>query len=438
MSPPELDALRTAIEDFLPAYLRDMERLVGIDCGTYTKAGVDEVGAWTSRKLEELGASVARHANADFGDTIIGTWERDVAGSSVLVIGHLDTVFEPGTDAERPFAIRDRRAHGPGVSDMKAGLLTGLYAIAALRAVAEARSPDAATRSPEAASAPVAEWLPVGRLVFIANPDEEIGSPTSTPLIEEEARHADAALVLEGARENGDIVSARKGHLMLRFAVHGRAAHSGVEPEKGRNAILEAAHKTVALHALNGRFPGASVNVGVVQGGTRPNIVAESATLEIDVRAVGRRELEAVEAAIRAVADASSVPDTRTDIELLSRHWPMERTEASGWLVEHAVDVATRLGFDLHDAATGGASDGNTTSGLGVPTIDGLGPIGGLDHGPDEYVDLDSIVPRTTLLAGLLKAIGADPRFRGEPSASAAAGAGGQRAAASRPERRHG
>ena len=129
--------------------------------------------------------------------------------------------------------------------------------------------------------------------------------------------------------------------------------------------------------------------------------------------------------------------DTRTDIELLSRHWPMERTEASGWLVEHAVDLAARLGFDLHDAATGGASDGNTTSGLGVPTIDGLGPIGGLDHGPDEYVDLDFIVPRTTLLAGLLEAIGADPRFRGEPSASAA-GAGSQRAAASRPERRHG
>jgi hypothetical protein len=171
MSPPELEALRTAMEDLLPAYLRDLERLVGIDCGTYTKAGVDEVGAWTARRLEELGASVTRHANADFGDTIIGTWERDVAGSSVLVIGHLDTVFEPGTVAERPFAIRDGRAHGPGVSDMKAGLLTGLYAIAALRAIAEARSgtPRRAPRRPR----PLTRWwLPVSRLVFIANPDE--------------------------------------------------------------------------------------------------------------------------------------------------------------------------------------------------------------------------------------------------------------------------
>jgi glutamate carboxypeptidase len=251
------------------------------------------------------------------------------------------------------------------------------------------------------------------RLVFIANPDEEIGSPSSTPLIEDEAQRADVALVLEGARENGDIVSARKGHLMLRFVIHGRAAHSGVEPEKGRSAILEAAHKIVALHDLNGRFPGASVNVGVVRGGTRPNIVADSTSLEIDVRAVERRELESLEAAILAVAESSTVADVTTSVEVKSHHWPMERTTASARLVAHAAEVAVRLGFELHDAATGGASDGNTTASLGVPTIDGLGPIGGLDHGPGEYVELDSIVPRTTLLAGLLQAIGADPYFAG-------------------------
>ena len=404
MSRAELDALRAATEAALPAYLHDLQRLVDVDCGTYTKAGVDEVGAWTSRRLEELGATVVRHAGAELGDTIVGTWERVETGPSVLIIGHLDTVFEPGTVAERPFTIRDRRAYGPGVSDMKAGLLTGLYAIAALRTVAAARSPD---HAPDA----LAGWLPVGRLVFIANPDEEIGSPSSTPLIEEEARRADAALVLEGARENGDVVSARKGHLMLRFSIHGRAAHSGVEPEKGRSAILEAAHKIVALHGLNGRFPGASVNVGVVHGGTRPNIVADSASLEIDVRAVERRELESLEAAIMAIAGSSSVADVSTIVEMMSHHWPMERTAASARLVQHAAEVAEGLGFELHDASTGGASDGNTTAGLGVPTIDGLGPIGGLDHGPGEYVELDSIVPRTTLLAGLLQAIGTDPHF---------------------------
>ena len=405
MSRAELDHLRAATEAALPEYLRDLERLVDVDCGSYTKAGVDEVGAWVAARLEELGASVVRHTNEDLGDTIVGTFETEATGPSVLLIGHLDTVFEPGTVTERPFAIRDRRAFGPGVSDMKAGLLTGLYALRALRAVAVGRSPEPAAVS-------MASWLPVGRLVFIAHPDEEIGSPASTAVILEHAARADVALVLESARENGDIVSSRKGHLDLRVHVRGRAAHAGVEPEKGRSAVLEAAHKIVALDGLNGRFPGVTVNAGVVHGGTRPNIVAESAAIDIDVRAVERRQLESVEAAITAIAEASTVPDVSTTIELVSRHWPMERTSDSARLVAHAVEVAAELGFGLSDAATGGASDGNTTAGLGVPTIDGLGPIGGQDHAPGEFVELDSIVPRTTLLAGLLLAIGRDPLLR--------------------------
>ena len=398
----ELDDLRAATERALPDYLRDLERLVNVDCGSYTKAGVDEVGRWAEQRLKDLGASVVRHANADLGDTIVGTFVRDEGGPSVLLIGHLDTVFDPGTAAARPFAIRDGRAYGPGVSDMKAGLLTGLYALGSLRAVdtGEPSRPGSAAGT---------SWLPVGRLVFVVNPDEEIGSPVSTPIITEHAAGADAALVLEAARENGDIVSARKGQMDLRLDIRGRSAHAGVEPEKGRSAILEAAHKIVALHDLNGRFPGVTVNAGVVSGGTRPNIVAESASIEVDVRAVERAQLESVEAAIKSIADTSTVPDVSTTIELVSRHWPMERTTASGRLVEHVAQVASQMGFELRDVATGGASDGNTTAGLGVPTIDGLGPIGGLDHAPTEYVDVASIVPRTTLLAGLLRSIGRDP-----------------------------
>lgn len=407
MAGADLEGLRAAIEAALPEYLRDLERLVDVDCGSYTKGGVDEVGAWTAHRLEELGAAVVRHANADLGDTIVGTFERDAAGTSVLLIGHLDTVFEPGTVAERPFTVRDGRAYGPGVSDMKAGLLTGLHALAALRAVATAPASEPAALS-------AASWLPVGRLVFIANPDEEIGSPASTAVILEQAARADAALVLEAGRENGDIVSSRKGQLALRLHIQGRAAHAGVEPEKGRSAVLEAAHKIVALHGLNGRFPGVTVNAGVVHGGTRPNIVAGNASIEIDVRAVDRAHLGSVEAAIMAIAGASTVAEVSSTVEVLSRHWPMERTGASRRLVKHAVEVAAELGFELADAATGGASDGNTTAGLGVPTIDGLGPIGGLDHAPGEYIELDSIVPRTTLLAGLLRAIGRDPLIGGK------------------------
>jgi glutamate carboxypeptidase len=274
---------------------------------------------------------------------------------------------------------------------MKSGLLAGLYAIKALLAVGP---------------------LPFGRLTYVANPDEEIGSPSSTPHIREIAAESDACLVLECARANGDIVSSRKGILHVRITIHGRAAHAGVEPEKGRSAILAAADLVTRLHALNGRWDGVTVNVGVIDGGTRPNVVAERCTLEVDVRAIRRADLEAAESEIRSLLGALSVPDTTVELAPMARWWPMEKLERSGRLVEHAQAIARRLGFEVRDAATGGASDANTTAGMGVPSIDGLGPIGGMDHSPAEYLEVASIVPRTALVAGLLLAIGRDPEVR--------------------------
>jgi glutamate carboxypeptidase len=390
----DLEALRGRVEQALPSLLADLERLVNIDCGSYSKAGVDAVGQWTAEFLDRMGAKVEQRAHDTLGETVVGTFEGAAgAGPRLLLIGHLDTVFDDGTAAERPFRIEGGRAYGPGVTDMKSGLLAGLYAIQAVRDALGA--------------------LPFERLVFVANPDEEIGSPSSSPHIRALAANADACLVLECARANGDIVSARKGILDLRLTVHGRAAHAGVEPEKGRNAIVEAARLVAALQALNGRWPGVTVNPGVISGGTRPNVVPERCTLEADIRAVARADLEAAEAAIRELAASTTVPDTRVEVEQMGRHWPMEKLERSGRLVEHVQAVAKRLGFEVRDTLTGGASDANTTAGLGVPTIDGLGPIGGNDHSPVEYLDVDSIVPRTTLLAGLLVAIARDPVVAG-------------------------
>ncbi len=226
------------------------------------------------------------------------------------------------------------------------------------------------------------------------------------------------ALVLESARANGDIVSARKGNLSVRLVVHGRAAHAGVEPEKGRSAILEAAHKTIALQALNGRWPGVTCNVGVLRGGTRPNVVPDEAVLEVDLRSPTRDSLVAAEAAIREIAAATIVPDVTCDVVEAGRHWPMERLPETAELVAAAAAIAGALGFDLHDAATGGASDANTTAGEGLPSLDGLGPIGGLDHSPDEYIEVESIADRTALLAGLLLAIGGDQRRNDFPQLS--------------------
>ncbi len=394
----ELAALEAAIRADEPAFLADLARLVNTDCGSYTLAGVDEVGRFVATFMTEHGATVEVRPDpaGTRGATVIGTWagsRATVGGPRILLIGHMDTVFDPGTAAARPFAIdADGIAHGPGVTDMKSGLLAGLYALRALSAAGP---------------------LPFERLIYIANPDEEIGSPSSTPHIREIAADSDVCLVLECARANGDIVSSRKGILDARITVHGRAAHAGVEPEKGRSAILAAADLVTRLHALNGRWDGVTINVGVINGGTRPNVVAEGCSFEVDLRAVRRADLEAAETEIRSMLGALAVPDVTAELEPMARWWPMEKLERSGRLVELAEAVARQLGFEVSDAATGGASDANTTSGMGVASIDGLGPIGGMDHSPAEYLEVASIVPRTALLAGLLLAIGRDPLVAG-------------------------
>lgn len=393
MDETELARLRTGVEARLARYLADLERLVNIDCGSYTKEGVDEVGRWTSGFLESLGAQVEIDRNEELGDTVVGRLgSGEARGRRLLLIGHMDTVFDPGTAAARPFHIEGGRATGPGVTDMKSGLLAGLYALEVVREVGGGA------------------W-PFADLVFVANPDEEIGSPVSTPVIHREADGTDVALVLECARANGDIVSSRKGVADLRVHLRGQAAHAGVEPEKGRSAILEAAHKTIALMSLPDRFSGVSCNVGVIGGGTRGNVVAESATLEVDLRSPTRSGMEAAEVALREICASSTVPDVSCEVEERHRHWPMEKLEASARLVEHTQMVADLLGFAVNDAATGGASDANTTAGMGIPTLDGLGPVGGNDHSPLEYLEIDSIVPRVTMLAGLILAVSRDRSF---------------------------
>ncbi len=398
VSAAELEALRARFDRELPAYLADLERLCSIDCGSYSPAGVNEVATWVAAVLGDVGARVERRPDPTgrHGDTVIAALEgRPGAGPRLLVIGHTDTVFDEGTAAARPFRVDGGVARGPGVSDMKGGLLAGLYAV---RAALAARAADGS---------------PFERLVFIANPDEEVGSPSSTPHIREIAASSDVCLVLEAARANGDIVSARKGIVDLRVTVHGRAAHAGVEPEKGRSAIVAGANLVRAIQALNGRWPDVTTNVGVFTSGSRPNVVPERAELEVDVRAMTGASLDAALAAVRAISEEPGVPDVTTELETIASWQPMEKLERSGRLVAHAVELASRLGFSTTDTATGGASDANTTSGLGVPSIDGLGPIGGLDHSPEEYLEVSSVVPRTTLVAALLLALGRDPVVAG-------------------------
>jgi glutamate carboxypeptidase len=383
----DLAALQTAVAARHPRYLAELEQLVGIDCGSYSPLGVNRVADFVVAALTELGAQVNRTAHQPsgaepaLGDLVVGHIEGD--GPRLLLIGHMDTVFPEGTAAARPFRTDGDRGLGPGTSDMKGGLLAGLHAIAALQATGARPT-----------------------VTFVANPDEEIGSPFSTPRIRQLATTHDAALILECARANGDIVSARKGIADYEIRIAGRAAHAGVEPEKGRSAILEAARQVVALHALNGRWPGVTVNAGVIEGGTRPNVVAEACRIELDLRATTSSAFDLAAAEVSAIVTHPTLEGVSAELTRAAYHPPMERTPAAARLAALAISVANELGFALRDAATGGASDGNTTSAAGLPTLDGLGPIGGDDHSADEWLDLASVVPRTALLAGLVARIG--------------------------------
>jgi glutamate carboxypeptidase len=239
-------------------------------------------------------------------------------------------------------------------------------------------------------------------VTFVCNPDEEVGSPFSGPVIKEVAKESDVAFVLEAGRANGDIVSARKGVTTIRVELTGRAAHAGVEPEKGRHAVLDGAMKTVDLQALNGRFPGVTVNVGVLSGGTRTNVVPDRCVMEIDVRAVESAALREAVEEIRRIVETPHVPGVRAGIQVNAEFPPMERSPATVSLVDAARGLAHDLGFDLADASTGGVSDANLVAAAGTPVLDGLGPVGGDDHSPDEWVDLGSVAPRVALLAGLI------------------------------------
>jgi glutamate carboxypeptidase len=369
------------VEAQLPRYLAEFEKLVNIDCGSYTPDGVNRVADFCSDALGSLGATVERLPAEGLGDLVIGRLAGD--GPRLLLIGHMDTVFDPGTVAERPFRREGDRALGPGVTDMKGGLLAGLHALAALRTAG------------------------IGPAVtYVCNPDEEIGSPFSGPHIRRLAAEHDAALVLECARANGDIVSARKGIADYHVEILGRAAHAGVEPEKGRSAILEAARQVLTLTALNGRWPSVTVNVGVIEGGTRPNVVAARCGLKVDLRAASVAEFEAAAAELERIVSTPSVEGTHATLHRVAGHQPMERSPAIAQLAGLARQIAGELGFTVSDAATGGASDANTCAAAGLPVLDGLGPVGGDDHGPDEWLDITSIVPRTALLAALISRIG--------------------------------
>jgi glutamate carboxypeptidase len=293
-------------------------------------------------------------------------------------------VYPEGVAAERPLRREGDKLIGPGVGDMKGGLLVAMYAVRGLQ---------------------LAGFDSFQELSIFFGCDEEIGSPVGKKFYIPLVQKSDAVLVLEGARANGNIVSARKGTGQYTLWVHGHSAHAGVEPEKGANAILELAHQVIALHKLNGIAPGVTVSAGIISGGTRTNVIPDKAHVVLDVRATDPEGARIVDEAIRATIAEIHVPRTRIELSGQFEFPPMAKTPAIALMAEWAKELAQEIGFTVQDQATGGASDANNVAPFGIPVLDGLGPVGGLDHSPDEYIQESSIIPRTRLLGALLERI---------------------------------
>ncbi|HEV2654734.1 MAG TPA: M20 family metallopeptidase [Ktedonobacteraceae bacterium] len=374
-------------EQLMEQYLADLRTIVNIDSGTYNKAGVDRVGAYLRDRFQDFGFSTHFDSQSEYGDHLVATHTGSAPdGASILLVGHIDTVFPDGEATRRPFSTSQQNgmsiAKGPGVLDMKSGVLLGMYGVHMLIE---------------------AQLTNYKSVTFILNSDEEIGSPASKPLIQELARQSDAAIVLEPGRQLNTVVSSRRSSGLYRVEVQGRAAHAGVEPQKGINALLELSYQIQGMQALQGAIPGTSLSVTVARGGDRHNVIPDLAYCEMDVRASDMAGIRTIEEAMRKVASRSMLAGTKLTFSGSMRCLPFERSERNAPLVNMVKEAGQELGIEIQDVASGGASDANNTSPEGVPTIDGLGAGGGLAHNPDEYVELDYLPTRIALLSGLVK-----------------------------------
>lgn len=356
--------------------------LVRLESPTTDKAAADRCGREIARRLRALGGAVDVVPSRTAGDHLRAVF-GDGAGQ-VLLLGHFDTVWPVGQLERMPLRRDGGRLYGPGVFDMKAGIAVGMLAVSALAEL------DCRLRR---------------RVTMLWTADEERGSESSRALVEDEARRSDAVLVLEPAAPGGGVKTGRKGAGEFELLVRGVAAHAGLEPEKGASAISELAAQIAALDALNDPDRGVTVNVGVAEGGSRPNVVAERARAVVDVRVATAGDAERIQAAIGALRPRRR--GTSLTVRGGFSRPPLERTDAVARLYGLAREVARQLGGDLGEGSVGGGSDGNLTAAVGAPTLDGLGAEGGGAHALHEHVEVDRLPRRAALVAGLIRRIDA-------------------------------
>jgi len=362
--------------------LRLLERFVECESPSHDKAAVDRMGSLAASEWQKRDAKVTLLGRAKRGDHVraeIFFGEGRPAGQ-ILVLGHLDTVYRMGTIGKMPFRVFGGRAWGPGTFDMKAGIVQALAAVDALQA---------------------ARATPQKRMVFLWTSDEEMGSETSRVAIESEARRSDAVLVLEPSfGRDGRLKTARKGVSGAEIIVTGRASHAGIDPERGVNAVHELALQIERLIQLNNTKRGITVQATVIEGGTVTNVVPDHARAELDIRYARMADSRTLDRQLRGLKPI--LKGARVEVRCGSNRPPLERTAAVGRLFHRAQSLMRELGLPLDEAATGGASDGNFTAALGVPTLDGLGAVGAGAHSPSEHIWIRPLSERAALIAGLL------------------------------------
>jgi glutamate carboxypeptidase len=360
-----------------------IRELVEIESPSDNKPAVDRIAAFLAQKFEALGGRTQLHRSSDFGDSLQVNFAGKTHRKPVLILGHYDTVYPLGTLTNMPCKIDNGRLHGPGVLDMKSGIALMLHAIEALKAWHGA--------------------LPRPVTVFLVS-DEEIGSHSSRKITEALAKESAGVLVLEPAAGlRGAVKTARKGVGEYTLRVKGVAAHAGLDPGKGHSAILELSRQIAVIANMNNLRQGVSVNPGVIQGGTRTNVVAAEASAGIDVRIKQARQAAAIDRKLRSLKPF----DKHCKLEITGNinRLPMERTAGVAALYKKAQQIASQVKWNIEEAAVGGGSDGNFTAGMGIPTLDGLGGVGEGAHAVHEFIVISELPRRALLLAGMIESV---------------------------------
>nr|WP_321512827.1 M20 family metallopeptidase [uncultured Pseudodesulfovibrio sp.] len=373
-----IHSLRTYLEDNKSEMFDLLEQIVNINSYSANKEGVDKVVDVLEATFRDMGFTIRRQPRDVTGDNLVAESPARASGGGLLMIGHMDTVFPPemGFDTYKNVG---NTIFGPGVYDMKGGLVVGIFAAKALQA------------------AGLLETIPVG---FVYNSDEEIGSPHSRDIIVEEAKKSDFCFVMEGSGpDGGEIVTGRKGRIVFDLEVTGKAGHAGNAAFPKASAIVEIAHIITALEALNDPEAGTSLNTGLIEGGVGPNTVAAKATARVETRFTTMEGRNKVWSAINKIVASPKVPGTSAAIEIQIERPPMVPNEANLGLFSSVEQAAKELGLSVTSSFRGGGSDANVVSEAGVPVLDGLGSSGEKLHTPDESMKADSMVRQALLTA---------------------------------------